>query len=225
MDTQNMERKNLDFEIKEVDASGKFAGYANTWEKDLGGDTIKPGAFKKTIREHKGKIPILKGHDSSVEIGMTNVLTEDEKGLVFEGQLYIDDANPKNEVQAAREEYVRMKRRQELGKPMGISIGFTIPNGKSEYDQETGERSIGECALWEMSTTPFPMNQSSRVAEVKSLPKDELVALIDERIKSLSSLPPAADPAKDQSATREADTMLTEPEFHSMMKRLGIPTN
>jgi HK97 family phage prohead protease len=167
--------KNINFDVKAVDgATGHFAGLANMTEiTDEYGDVIHEGAFKKTIKEHKGKFPVLKGHDSAREIGMTLDLLENGEygqGLnVLDASMYVDDANPRNEIPDAREELVRMRRRQELGRPMGISIGFTIPQGKAEFDSEAGVRHIYEVRLWEMSTTPFPANRPSAVANVKSL--------------------------------------------------------
>jgi HK97 family phage prohead protease len=175
LDLQELIYKNIDFEVKAVDPStGHFSGLANGTEiVDTYGDIVHDGAFKRTIKQHKGKVPVLKGHDSQREIGMTLDLEENGEhgqGLgVRDAAMYIDDANPRNEIPDAREELIRMRRRSELGRPMGISIGFTIPKGKAEFDQESGVRHIYEVALWEISTTPFPANQASFVDGVKSL--------------------------------------------------------
>lgn len=208
--------KELKFQVKSVDETGHFSGYANTWEKDLVGDTIMPGAFKRTIKNHRGRVPILKGHNSEAEIGITSMLAEDDKGLQFEGDLYIDDANPKNEIVAAREEYIRMKRRLEVGKPLGISIGFTIPSGKEKWTDD-GEHLIYECALWEISTTPFPANPSSIATNVKSM---DIISLIDSRIdarlKSLSLPGNAMDSEQSTPNAPGLDTRSGDPDNHSL---------
>src|SRR5690554_4225298 len=54
-------------EIKEVNVEERtFEGLAATWDLDLGGDIIKQGAFKKTIREWKRSkrvLPLLDSHN------------------------------------------------------------------------------------------------------------------------------------------------------------------
>jgi Ran GTPase-activating protein (RanGAP) involved in mRNA processing and transport len=43
----NVERKALKFELKKDDIAGRvFSGYASTFDVDLGGDIITPGAMK-----------------------------------------------------------------------------------------------------------------------------------------------------------------------------------
>ncbi len=148
-------------EIKSIEPESYFfTGYANVTEiVDEGGDIIHSGAFKRTIDNKKGHVPVLAKHDFREEIGYSVGMREDARGLYVETQLY------KN-VKAAQEEYERIKARQEIGMPMGLSIGFTIPKGKHEYD-EKGVHHIYEVNLWEYSTTPFPMNPESMVAEAK----------------------------------------------------------
>lgn len=170
MDKNEIIWKNLNFNEGEFTETGHFSGYANTWDVDMGGDRFLPGAFKRTIKANKGKVPILKGHDSQLEIGMSLQLSEDEVGLrVNDAVLYIDDKNPKNEMQAARDEYVRLKRRLEFGRPLGLSVGVTVPDGKAEWVDERKGWDIKESALWEFSTATFQMNLASMATSVKSI--------------------------------------------------------
>ncbi len=236
--------KNADLEIKSVSDDGHFVGLANVTEKvDEHGDIIHEGAYKRTVKAKKGRVYVLKGHDSSRLIGITLALSEDGaqgKGLnIDDAALYLNE-DPRNEIRDAREEYVRMKRGAELGVPMGISIGFTIPKGKAEYDDQ-GIRHIYEVNLWEISTTPFPASIGSMVTGVKQLPAlarriasdctgplcPQNRMAIEASVKTLQSLLadkskalPAGDSAEDG---REPDNVLSDPEFHSLMERLGIP--
>jgi HK97 family phage prohead protease len=162
--------KALTFKAEEVTETGHFSGYANTWEVDQVNDRFLPGAFKRTIKAKKGKVPVLKGHDSQIEIGLSLQLSEDDVGLrVDDAVLYIDDKNPKNEITAAREEYVRMRRRIELGIPLGLSVGVSIPSDKATWDDERKGFDIKEAALWEFSTATFQANLSSMATAVKSI--------------------------------------------------------
>lgn len=240
--------KNLELKVKSTDETGHFSGLANGTEiVDEYGDIIHEGSFKKTIKEHKGKVYVFKGHDSSRQIGITLSLSEDGaygKGLnIDDALLYVDDTNPKNEIRDAREELIRMRRGAELGVPMGISIGFWIPEGKSEYDAEAGVRHIYEIRLAEISTTPLPANQVSAVADVKSIV--QLPALVNKvasactgplcpanreavevSIKTLQSLltkePIPLPKAEPVNGELEADKVLSEPDFHSLMESLKI---
>jgi len=161
-------KKSFGLRLEDVSEEGHFSGYANTWDVDLQNDRFMPGAFKKTIRDMRGRVPILKGHDSQVEVGMTISLSEDQTGLhIDDAQLYINNSDPKNEIAAAREEYVRMKRRLELKKPLGISVGVTVPEGKAEWVDERKGWDIKEARLWEASLTAFPANSRSQVDVVK----------------------------------------------------------
>jgi HK97 family phage prohead protease len=247
-----LEYKRIDFDIKTVDLkSGHFSGLANATEVvDEYGDIIHDGAFKRTIKQHKGKVPVLKGHDSQREIGMTLEMSENGQlgqGLnIDDAMLYVDDENPRNEVADAREELVRMRRRHELGRPMGISIGFTIPKGKAEFDQELGVRHIYEVALWENSTTPFPANLPSAVASVKSIAQLPAAvghiaslcdgplcaqnrAAVEYTIKTLQSLLPNKPEALQLDSAKgagELDKLFGDPDVVHSLKQLrnSIPT-
>ncbi len=219
--------KGLTFKLEGVDESGHFTGYANTWDVDLQGDRFLPGAFKRTIKNSKGRVPILKGHDPQLEIGMSLSLSEDETGLRFDDAvLYINDKNPKDEIPAAREEYVRMRRRLELGKPLGVSVGVTIPDGKAEWNEERRGWDVKEAVLWEFSTATFPANKGSSVEMVKSIAQLPMVAkgvasnyttplcdsdrrAVEQTIKILTDL---VEPILTKGATQYADLPLADRE-------------
>lgn len=160
-----MEHKTVKFTLKELTDAGTFEGYAAVYNvEDLGGDIIEPGAFKRSIDHKGGKFPILAAHDTTQEIGIATV-EEDAKGLhVIQGKLYLSD-DPREDIPAARIAYVRMKRRQEAGMPMGMSIGYETLEGPFI----NGKRHLKQCRLWEISSDlPFPMQPLATITAVKS---------------------------------------------------------
>lgn len=159
-----LQTKDFKLEIKSLNEDGTFEGYASVFGvKDNQNDVVEIGAFKRTIDHHKGMVPILDQHDPKVEIGMTTEMKEDKNGLHFKGMLYVDNDNPINDVPQARAVYVKMKRRAELGNPLGISIGYSVLQ-KAFKDTV---RHLKELALWEISTVTFAANELATVTGVK----------------------------------------------------------
>lgn len=163
-----MEKKLLNFDIKELDGErGIIKGHASVFNNiDLDNDIVEEGAFKKTIEEQDGKVPILKQHDWNEEIGMSVDLMEDMKGLFFEGQLYVkQNEEDVDFVPTAQSEYAKIKYRKELGKPMSMSFGFDVV----DYDiDDEGVRHLKELKLWEISPVTFPANMEAGISSVKS---------------------------------------------------------
>ena len=153
-----MKFKDVRLQIKDVNDSGMFEGYASTFgNEDLGGDIVAQGAFSKTIQENKS-VPILWGHSTREVIGVNKEFSEDSKGLFVKGQLILD-------VQRARETHSLMKQ----GAVKGLSIGYdSIVVDYSRMEKE-GIRILKEVKLWEYSVTPFPMNPEATVTGVKSI--------------------------------------------------------
>ena len=80
------------FEVRAVDGGepGQFEGYASVFGViDSYGTVFDKGAFKKTIKERKGWLPIVWMHNPSEPIGRAEV-REDDKGLWVDGQLDLD---------------------------------------------------------------------------------------------------------------------------------------
>ena len=219
-----MNIKTFKLQMKEFDESkGTFTGYASVFgNKDLQGDVVDMGAFKKTIDEGKGKVPILDQHNWDWEIGITTELSENSHGLWFKGQLYLDE-DPRKEVPRAREVYAKLLHRMKYEKPLGISIGFDIV--KDTIDE--GIRHLKELRLWEISTVTFPANQLATATDVKqfnalmkqvSEPAEGIdPQTIEQAIKSLQAMlkstqapsEPAMTTHKDAGAA-EIDALLQE---------------
>lgn len=144
---------------------GVFEGYASVFNvMDLQNDVVLPGAFTKTVQENGGVFPLLDQHNPDWEIGLISA-HEDTYGLKIRGEFYVDPAgDPTNEVRQAREVYVKMKRRQEAGKPLQFSIGYRAINPRIEGDK----RFLPEVALGEVSTVTFPAAPMAVTTGVKS---------------------------------------------------------
>lgn len=158
---KNKEYKGFQFKLEDVDSKGVIRGYASTFGNiDLGDDIVEQGAFKKTLKETKGVIPILDSHDSNKQIGWNLRAAEDDKGLFVEGELVLES----NE---AKQKYELAKKAQKIGAKMGLSIGYyTI---KAVPDKERPSlRRIKEVRLFEYSIVTFPMNTMASITDVKN---------------------------------------------------------
>lgn len=160
-----MRRLVVPMDIKAVSAKGNFAGYASIFGNvDLGGDIIVgPEPFKEIVKTRDGKVIVLYAHDSSgytpsagLPIGKADV-EQDETGLKFEGELLMADPFVKDRV------YPHMK----AGSLDGMSIGYDVLPGGSEYDEENRVRVLRSLKLWEISAVVFGMNPEARIEQVK----------------------------------------------------------
>ena len=152
--------------LEERDGYAIVKGYgAVKGNIDQGDDMIVNGAFSKTEQERKGKVVFLQDHIPSIDhtLGVTT-FSEDDYGLFCEFEINLSK-------EKGREAYALAKQLQEHGMQMGLSIGFAIPKGKSEYVELNNKsvRLIKEVILYEVSMTNFPMNDMARVNNIKSL--------------------------------------------------------
>ena len=170
-----MERKAVHFEIKKDDIAGRvFAGYASTFDVDLGGDIITPGAFKKTIEGRQQAIKVLWQHNEP--IGKSMRLYEDSVGLFVEGKVSKTRLG---------DEAIELMRDGVVDQ---MSIGFSVPAGKSEMSDD-GLRVIREVKLYEFSPVTFPMNENAIITSVKNM-KDAIALgnINDGDLKELSEI-------------------------------------
>jgi len=143
------------FDITESQ-EGHFTGYASVFGVvDSWGTVFDRGAFKKTIKDHKGRFPILRMHDPAAPIGIATV-EEDDKGLrVTDGALDLD-------VQPARDVYSGMKK----GYITQMSHRFH-PIREKSLD---GSTHLQEVRLLEVSavTMNFASNDEANILTVRS---------------------------------------------------------
>ena len=156
-----MEFKALKFDESNVNLEKRtFMGYASTFGNvDEVGDIIESGAFKKSIRERGPKgsnqIKVLWQHNEP--LGIPLEMYEDEKGLYVEGKV--------SKTRLGDEALELMKD----GVVDKMSIGFSIPKGKMDWDDKTGVRKIKEVKLFEFSPVTFPANEQASITGMKSL--------------------------------------------------------
>lgn len=162
-------------EIKSLDESGKFAGYASVFDVvDNQRDVVLRGAFMQSISRRVGEIKLLWQHNQAEPIGVFEVMFEDERGLYVEGRLLL-------QVERAREAYALLK----SGAVNGLSIGYTPV--KYRMNPDLGVRELRQVELWEVSLVTFPANDVSRVTVVKG-GAQELLAVAGAMEKMIRAL-------------------------------------
>lgn len=173
-------RLDVRFEVKFADsaADGTFEGYGSVFNvEDYGGDVIKPGAFKATLKEWatKSKLPkMLLQHgggwagsaEDMVPIGKWTKMSEDSVGLRVEGRLFTESERGKMIHAAMRE-----------GELDGLSIGYRAKEYTIGTKPEEPYRTIKRLDLMEVSVVLFGMNPDALVDAVKSV--DDIQTLSD----------------------------------------------
>lgn len=154
-----METKDFHLKLKALSGQeeGAFTGLAAVYgDVDLGGDRILPGAFSKSIADQPGTgFPLLWSHKGDEPIG-TGRVSDSRAGLMIEGKLLLADP-------AAQRAYLHLQ----AGSIRGLSIGYSIPSGGSEYRDDI--RVLKTVRLHEVSLVATPMAPRALVASVKSL--------------------------------------------------------
>lgn len=140
-----------------------FEGLASTWDRDLQGDVILPGAFKKTIREWKksGKVlPLLDSHSwFSIfdTVGKLVDAEERDEGLWTQWKI----------IPGAKGDEVLTLLSEDNGGPFidSMSIGYRATRWEMQEDPEQGDevRVIKEIMLDEVSLVRFPANPNARI--------------------------------------------------------------
>jgi len=173
--------KSLPFgEAKVKLAKREWEGYGSTFgNTDSYGDIIEPGAFKKTITERgpRGANKIKGLWEHYAPFGVIEELREDDYGLWLKGRAS-DTQENQDRLQYMADGVVD-----------SMSIGFSIPEGKSWWEDDGGWygiRHIEEVKLYEVSVVMFPANELAAVAGVrksmelnqilKNVTADELIA-------------------------------------------------
>lgn len=153
----NFHHKSVALEIKkEPDEDGHFEGYASVFDVvDQGMDVVAKGAFRKSLGSGR-KVKMLWQHDTSKVIGVWDEIREDERGLFVKGRLLKD-------VALGREAMALMR----AGAIDSMSIGYRTVEAEAEGGGRV--RKLTELDLFEVSVVTFPMNESARVTDVKSI--------------------------------------------------------
>jgi HK97 family phage prohead protease len=146
----------IPLEIKSL-SDREFEGHGSVFKNiDLGGDIVLPGAFKRSLAQHreaKSLPQMFWMHDPSRVPGKWLEMSEDKKGLAVRGVLADTDLG--NEI------HTLLK----MDAVRGLSIGYVTRD--QDFDKD-GNRLIKEADLWEVSVVSLPMNPLAQVAHVKS---------------------------------------------------------
>jgi len=141
-------------ELKFDSDTGVFEGYASVFNGvDSYGDTIMPGAYKKTLKKRDRTVKMRWNHYGPV-IGKWTEMREDERGLYVKGEL-----TPNHSV--AGDVLASLKH----GAIDGLSIGFYPAKYKED---EEGKRTLQEIELVEISVVEEPADLAARVTAVKA---------------------------------------------------------
>jgi HK97 family phage prohead protease len=181
--TKQLKRIVTPFEVKGVNATDRtFEGLAATYDLDLGGDIIHPGAFAKTLALWKSgafAVPLIDNHGYSSAIrnvvGSMVEAEEQEKGLWAKFEVDED---------ADGDKLIRHITRKRIN---GLSIGYEAVAPERD---DIGIRHLKEVKLFEVSAVIWPMNPNATFdtdsVSVKSLfegltdeQKTELRAFMD----------------------------------------------
>lgn len=151
-------KKTLDvaFEVKALQAR-EFEGLGSTFGNiDLGGDIVMPGAFGRSLAEHRkaDTMPLMFWmHDPAQIPGVWLDIAENDDGLSVRGELV--DTSLGNDMRTLlQKKAVR-----------GLSIGFETV--EADFDRD-GNRRLKEIKLWEVSLVSLAMNPLARIEAVKA---------------------------------------------------------
>jgi len=149
-------RLSVGLEVKALNER-EFEGYGSIFGNvDLGGDIVVPGAFKRSLAEHRraGALPQMFWMHKPDEVpGVWHEMREDSNGLFVRGELV--DTTLGNDVHTLlQKKAVR-----------GLSIGFRLRD--ADFDDD-GNRLLKEIDLWEVSLVSLAMNPLAQVTAAKA---------------------------------------------------------
>ncbi len=144
------------FELKSI-GEREFDGYGSVFgNADHGGDIVLPGAFARTLKEHKdaGSMPLMFWmHQSDQVPGVWTDIKEDRSGLYVKGEI-VDTTLGRDVRTLLQKKAVR-----------GLSIGYRPQ--EADYDRD-GNRLLKQVELVEVSIVSMAMNPLARVEHVKT---------------------------------------------------------
>lgn len=132
----------------------EIEGYAAIFhERDLNGDIVAPGAFKRSLNA-ASPVRMLYQHAAEAPIGRWTSFYADERGLYARGEILLTSPRA-NEVAALI-----------AGDAIdGLSIGYRTVRAEKGVG---GVRRILEADLWEVSVVTFPMAPAARITRISA---------------------------------------------------------
>ena len=161
--------KSFGLKVEDIDpGSRKVKGYFSTFGvKDSHDDIMMPGSFKNSINQRgpkssgNRKVAFLRNHIWEHQIGKLVELEEDEKGLMFVGQL--GRSTKGNDALMDYQDGILVEH----------SFGFKYIADKMQYDEDDDAYRIYEVNLFEGSAVTFGSNEFTPVVEVAKTEKEK----------------------------------------------------
>lgn len=126
--------------------STRFAGYAALFDvADAGRDTIRRGAFARTLAERRTPLPLYWQHRPDQPIGVIEYIAEDARGLRVIARINRPDSRAAAMLAA--------------GAVNGLSFGFRTRAAR----QSPAGRELLEVDLFEVSLVTHPLQHGARV--------------------------------------------------------------
>lgn len=160
--------KSFALDLKEVAEEGIFEGRLSAYGNvDATGDVVERGAFSRTIKANKGRVPMLWQHNAKEPpVGVLH-LSDGDAGLDVKGEINLEEP-------LGQRAYSALKFLKARGLKMGLSIGFLSISD----EVKSGIRHLKEIKLFEGSLVTFPANSLCYVGDVKQIEsKDFTTAL------------------------------------------------
>ena len=124
----------------------RIAGYAALFDvADGARDTIRKGAFARTLAEQKGPLPLFWQHKPGQRIGTVETIAEDERGLRVIAR-----------VENAGSYAMKLLHRREV---CGLSFGYRARG----FRRTPGGRVLEDIDLFEISLVTHPLQPGARV--------------------------------------------------------------
>jgi HK97 family phage major capsid protein/HK97 family phage prohead protease len=197
----------LSYEVRyATTADGEVSGLASCFgQEDAAGDIVSPGAFKRTLAEHRavGRMPaMLWSHNTHEPIGKWTSIEETAEGLHVKGRLNLQTQRGAEARALLLDDCIS-----------GLSIGFRTRSA----ERRSRGRVLTDLDLLEASLVVLPCAPNARISSVKgspmtvelSLPDDgaetaaaELPPEVLERIDNLEAKAAAAEAKVDRLETR-----------------------
>ncbi len=133
----------------------RLAGYAALFDKvDAGRDTIRPGAFVRTLAARQDPLPLYWQHRPDQRIGWVERAVEDTRGL----RVIASIDNPDGGAAAA------LRR----GTVTGLSFGYRA----RRFTRDQSGRQLSDVELFEVSLVTHPMQHAARVHLITKSPTE-----------------------------------------------------
>ena len=124
----------------------RIAGYAALFDRaDASRDTIRPGAFTRTLGERRGPYPLYWQHRPDQRIGWVETAGEDQRGL----RIVASIDNPQGRA-------AKLLRERAVN---GLSFGYRARG----YRNTSAGRELADIELFEVSVVTHPLHPNARV--------------------------------------------------------------